>query len=145
MADGTNQGTDSITQGPVNQSFAIYRNYDGKKSTFGDTALVSTSVSSSNADGEGQLAVYGALRGSDNAVTVVVINKTFGALTSTVSLADVPTTSGTAQVYLYSNDNLAGIVAQPAVTVTPPAGRHDQQHQQYTFPAQSITLFVVAQ
>ena len=63
-------------------AFAMYRNYDGNKSTFGDKALASTSSNSSNADGEGQLAVYGALRTSDNAVTVMVINKTYGALTS---------------------------------------------------------------
>jgi len=128
-------------------AFAIYRNYDGNKSMFGDTALASTSTNSSSADGEGQLAVYGALRSSDNAITVMVINKTYGPLTSTLSLAGVPTTkTGTAQAYLYSNANLNAIVAQPGVTVTPPAsGSTTSTISNYTFPAQSITLFVVAQ
>jgi hypothetical protein len=137
---GTNQEPDSSTQGPINQAFAIFRNYDGNKSMFGDTALASTSVN------QGQLAVYGALRSSDHAVTVVVINKTYGDLTSTLSLADVPTTTGNAQPYLYSNANLNAIVAQPAVAVTPPAsGSTTSTISNYTFPAQSITLFVVPQ
>jgi hypothetical protein len=132
---------------PGMMAFAIYRNYDGNKSMFGDTALASTSTNSSSADGEGQLAVYGALRSSDNAITVMVINKTYGPLTSTLSLAGVPTTkTGTAQAYLYSNANLNAIVAQPGVTVTPPAsGSTTSTISNYTFPAQSITLFVVAQ
>jgi hypothetical protein len=130
---------DPTTQLPGLIAFEIYRNYDGKKSTFGDTALASTSGD------QGQLAVYGAVRSADNAVTVVVINKTYGALTSTVSLAGVPKT-GTVQAYLYSNANLAAIVAEPAVTVTPPvAGGTTSTIANYSFPAQSITLFVVQQ
>jgi hypothetical protein len=130
---------DPTTQLPGLMAFEIYRNYDGKKSTFGDTALASTSAN------QGELAIYGAVRGSDNAVTVVVINKTYGALTSTISLAGVPTT-GMVQTYLYSNANLNAIVAQPAVTVTPPAvGGTTSTIANYSFPAQSITLFVVAQ
>ena len=58
-------------QGPGNLAFAVYRNYDGAKSTFGDMALQSTSAN------QGELSVYGALRTSDQAVTVVVINKTY--------------------------------------------------------------------
>jgi hypothetical protein len=130
---------DPATQLPGLMAFEIYRNYDGKKSTFGDTALASTSGD------QGQLAVYGAVRGSDNAVTVVVINKTYGALTSTLSLAGVPTT-GTVQAYLYSNANQNAIVAQTGVTVTPPAaGSTTSTIANYSFPAQSITLFVVPQ
>jgi hypothetical protein len=131
---------DPTKQLPGLMAYRIYRNYDGNKSMFGDTSLVSTSVN------QGQLAVYGALRSSDNAVTVVVINKTYGPLTSTLSLAGVPTTTGKAQAYLYSNANLNAIVAQPAVTVTPPAsGSTASIISSYTFPAQSITLFVVPQ
>jgi hypothetical protein len=119
-------------------AYEIYRNYDGKNSTFGDTALASTSVD------QGKLSVYGALRASDNALTVVVINKTYGDLTSTISVTGLPSTVTTAQAYLYSNANLAAIVAQPAVTVTPPAsGGTAGAIGNYTFPAQSITLFVV--
>ena len=126
-------------QGPGNLAFAVYRNYDGAKSTFGDMALASTSAN------QGLLAVYGALRTSDQAVTVVVINKTFGTLTSSVALEGV-TASGNAQVYQYSAANLAAITAQPAVTVTPPgSGSTTSTIANYSFPAGSITLFVIPQ
>jgi hypothetical protein len=132
-------------QGPGNYSFAMYRNYDGSNSTFGSTYLYSTSTPSGAGDGEAQLAVYAAQRTSDNAITVMVINKTYGSLTSTISLENFTTGSGvSAQVYQYSNANLNAIVAQPAVTVTPPSGSGTTSTiSSYTFPAQSITLFVV--
>jgi hypothetical protein len=135
--------TNYSQQVPGTMAFAIYRNYDGNKSTFGDTALASTSTTSSNADGEGQLAVYGAYRSSDKAITVIVINKTYGALTSTVSLANFRSSSGTAQAYLYSNANLNAIVSEPAVTITPPASGSTTSTITTSFPAQSITLLVL--
>ena len=96
-------------------------------------------------DGEGQLAVYGGQRTSDNAITVMVINKTYGSLTSTISLENFTAVSGTtAQVYQYSNANLTAIVPQAGVSVTPPSGSGTTSTiSNYTFPAQSITLFVV--
>jgi hypothetical protein len=131
---------DPTTQVPGLMAYKIYRNYDGNKSKFGDTALASASAN------QGQLAVYGALRSSDNAITVVVINKRYGSLTSTLSLSGLPSTVTSAQAYLYSNANLNAIVAQPAVTVTPPASSGKPSTiGNYTFPAQSITLFVVPQ
>ncbi len=128
---------DPVTQTPGLMAFEIYRNYDGKNAKFGDTALASTSVN------QAQLAVYGALRASDNALTIVVINKTYGDFTSTVSLANFSSTSTTAQDWLYSSANLNAIVAQPAVTVAPPAGANPASTITTTFPAQSITLLVV--
>jgi phosphoribosylaminoimidazolecarboxamide formyltransferase/IMP cyclohydrolase len=76
------------------------------------------------------------------AVTVVVINKTYGDLTTSLSLANL-TPNGTAKVYLYSNASLAGIVAQPDLTVTPPTGGGTTSTTSTTFPAQSISLLVV--
>jgi hypothetical protein len=129
---------DPTTQVPGLMAYEIYRNYDGKNSTFGDKALASSSID------QGKLSVYGALRTSDNSMTVVVINKTYGDLTSTLSLTGLSSTVTTAQAFLYSNANLAAIVARPAVTVTPPAsGSTTSTISNYTFPAQSITLFVV--
>ena len=128
--------TNYSAQVPGTMAFEIYRNYDGNKSTFGNEALASTSAD------QGKLSVYGALRTSDNAITVVVINKTYGDLTSTLSVANL-TPNGKAQVFLYSNANLAGIIAKPAVTVTPPAKGSTTSTISATFPAQSITLFVV--
>jgi hypothetical protein len=130
--------TNYTAQVPGNMAFEIYRNYDGNKSTFGDTALSSTSAN------QGNLSVYGAVRSSDGAITIVVINKTYGALTSTLSLANyAETTAGTAESYLYSNANLNAIAAQPGVTITPPASGSTTSTITATFPAQSITLLVV--
>ena len=132
-------------QGPGNYAFAIYRNYDGNNSTFGNTYLYATSTPPGGGDGENELAVYAAQRTSDSAITVMVINKTYGSLTSTISLENFTAASGTtAQVYQYSNGNLNAIVAQPAVAVTPPSGPSSASTiSNYTFPGQSITLFVV--
>jgi hypothetical protein len=136
--------TNYSQQGPGNYSFAMYRNYDGNNSTFGDTYLYATSTGSSG-DGEGQLSVYGGQRTSDNAITVIVINKTYGSLTSTISLENFTAVSGTtAQVYQYSNASLNAIVQQAGASVTPPSGSGTTSTiGNYSFPAQSITLFVV--
>jgi hypothetical protein len=136
---GTLWGPPDTTQTPGLVAFEIYRNYDGKNSTFGDTALASSSMDQS------RLSVYGALRSKDQAVTVVVINKTYGDLTATLSLDNFTSSSTTAQAFLYSNANLAAIVAQPAVTVTPPSQGGTTSTIITTFPAQSITLLVVPQ
>jgi hypothetical protein len=123
-------------------AFEIYRNYDGNNSMFGGTALASTSAASGT-DAEGKLAVYGALRSSDQSITVMVINKTYGDLTSTLTLANFTTSSTTAQTYLYSNADLNAIVAEPNVTVTPAAAGGTSSTIATKFPAQSITLLVV--
>jgi hypothetical protein len=136
--------TNYSQQGPGNYAFAMYRNYDGNDSTFGNTYLYATSAGSSG-DGEGQLAVYGGQRSSDNAITLMVINKTYGSLTSTISLENFSAASGTtAEVFQYSNANLNAIVQQAGASVTPPSGSGTTSTiTSYTFPAQSITLFVV--
>jgi hypothetical protein len=132
------------SQGPGNYAFAMYRNYDLRNdgATFGDTYLYSTSVSG-GADAENQLAVYGAQRSSDQAITIMVINKSYGSLTSTVSLQNFTATGGTGQAYVYSNANLTTIVGPTSVTVTPPAQGSTTSTITTTFPAQSITLLVV--
>jgi len=130
-------GPPDASQVPGLVAFEIYRNYDGNGEKFGDVALASTSAA------QDQLSVYGALRSADGMVTVVVINKTYGDLTATLSLENL-TPNGTAKVFLYSNANLAGIVAQPDLTVTPPTAGGTTSTISTTFPAQSITLLVVA-
>jgi Glycoside hydrolase family 44 len=137
--------TNYSAQSPGNYAFAMYRNYDlaNDGAVFGDVYLYATSTAPSG-DGEGQLAVYGAQRTSDSAITIMVINKTYGSLTSTISLKNFSAASGTsAQVYQYSNANLGAIVPQAAASVTPPTGGGTTSSINYTFPAQSITLFVV--
>jgi hypothetical protein len=130
--------TNDNQQIPGNFAFAIYRNYDGKQSTFGDISLNSLSADQS------QLAVYGALRSKDGTVTVVVINKTYGDLTATLSVNALSTSTTSAQAYLYSNANLSQIVGPASVTVTPPSGSATASTISTTFPAQSITLLTMA-
>ncbi len=114
---------------PGAYAFRMYRNYDGAGKTFGDVSVQVTSTD------QGQLAIYAAQRSSDSALTVIVINKTNGALTTSVALTGFAPAAA-AQVYRYSASNLSAIVWQPDQAVSS-AGFSA------TFPAASITLFVV--
>ncbi len=129
-------GAPDSTQMPGLIAFEIYRNYDGADSKFGDISLSSESTD------QGKLSVYAALRSSDHAVTVLVINKTFGALSSTLSLENL-TATGNAKVYQYSDAELAQIVPLADQPVTPPATGSTTSTMTATFPAASITLFVI--
>jgi hypothetical protein len=125
------------TQVPGLMAFAMYRNYDGKNSMFGDTALTS------NSGDQGELSIYGARRSSDNAATVIVINKTYGPLRSTLSLENLSVSRRTAQVFQYSKANINAIMPQKPVKVTTSARSGTSSLITYTFPAQSVTLFVI--
>ena len=127
---------DPVKQVPGLVAYEVFRNYDGALSQFGDVALASTSAN------QAALSVYGASRTADGAVTVVVINKTYGDLTSTLSLAHL-TPAGPAKVFLYNNANLTGIVPEPNLTVTPPPVGSTTSSVLATFPAQSITILVI--
>jgi hypothetical protein len=113
---------------PVAYSFRLYRNYDGAGGQFGDTSVNSTSTD------QGQLSVYGALRSSDGALTVIAINKTTSAIQTDLTLANF-TSNATAAVYTYSHANLAQIVAGTALAVV-------SNSLNYSFPAYSATVFV---
>lgn len=128
---------DPKTQLPGLIAFEMYRNYDGKNSMFGDTALNATSAD------QGKLAVYSAERASDGALTIVVINKTYGPLTSTLALDNFASSGATAQVYQYSAADLTKIVAGPAAAITAPGGGGTTSTIAGSYPAQSITLLVV--
>ncbi len=110
-------------------AFRMYRNYNGQGGVFGDL-----SVNASSGD-QGQLAIYAARRAVDGSLTLIVINKTGGDLTSSVALSGF-SPAATAQVYRYSPANLSAIVKQPNQAVS--AGGFGA-----TFPANSITLVVV--
>lgn len=112
-------------------SFRMYRNYDGAGSRFGDM-----SVSATSSD-QGQLAVYGAQRSSDRALTVMVVNKTGSDLTSSLSVAGFRG-CGTAQRFSYSPANLTSIVRGDDLPVT--GGGVTA-----TYPANSVTLLVLPQ
>src|ERR1700685_1879875 len=98
-------------QDPIAFAFRMFRNYDGKGSQFGDTSVTATSTN------QGQLSIYAAQRSSDNAVTILVINKTTGALSSAIAIANVSLPS-TAQVYTYSQATLTSIAHAPDAAIT---------------------------
>lgn len=121
-------GPPTATQ-PGSYAFRIFRNYDGHGSQFGDGSVSSVSANQS------QLSIYGAVRSSDGALTLVAINKTANDLSSSLSLANF-TPGNTAQVYQYSSANLNAIVRGADLPVT-------ASGFPYTYPAYSITLFVI--
>ncbi len=115
---------------PGAYAFRMYRNYDGAGSQFGDTSVRATSAD------QGTLAIYAAQRSTDQALTLIIINKTGTAQTSTLSLSGfTPATS--AQIFRYSAANLNAIIAQPAQSIA-------SNGFTATFPANSISLVVIA-
>lgn len=116
---------------PGAYAFRVYRNYDGQQHSFGDTSVRATSAD------QGQVAVYAAQRSSDNALTIMVINKSLTqTLTSPITFSSAdPITR--AAVYRYSAANLNAIVRQPDQLIT--SGSFSA-----TLPAASITLFVTS-
>jgi hypothetical protein len=107
----------------------IYRNYDGHLSTFGD-ASVSAVVPNPDL-----LSSFAAVRSSDNAMTVMVINKQQGSTSVTVNLANF-VSSGTAQGYQISSATQTAITSLGSMPV---AGNSIS----LTAPSQSITLLVI--
>jgi hypothetical protein len=116
-------------QDPIAFAFRMFRNYDGNGSQFGDTSI--SAVSSD----QGSLSIYAAQRSSDNPVTILVINKTTGALTSAIGLSNL-TLPATAQVYSYSQASLTSIAHPSDVAIT-------SGSLSYTFPGYSAVMFVV--
>jgi len=115
--------------GPTYLAMEMYRNYDGKLSTFGNTSV---SAAVANPD---NLSAYAATRSSDGALTVMVINKQTGTTPVTVNLANFANT-GTAHAYQLSSATQTAITNLGSVSVTSNA-------ISFTAPSQSITLFVV--
>src|SRR5580704_9743673 len=127
--DFANMWSPPGAQDPIAFAFRMFRNYDGKGGQFGDTSISATSSD------QGQLAVYAARRSSDNAVTILVLNKTTGSLTSSIAISNL-TLPPTAQVYSYSQASLTSI-AHPSDTAITTGSLS------YTFPGYSAVMFVV--
>ncbi len=117
------------TAQPGAYAFRVYRNYDGAGSKFGETSVSATSAN------QDQLSIYAAQRSSDNAVTLLVINKTTSAITSDVTMTGA-TPTGAARVFRYSAANLSAIVKEADQAV-------NASGFSATFPANSITVFVL--
>ena len=120
--------TTPATASPTYKAMKIYRNYDGSKSTFGDVSVKTTS--SSNPD---SLSVFGAQRSSDDAVTVMLINKVGVSTPVTVNLSTFAP-GGPAQVYQLTSANAITRLADIAVPASTVA---------LTVPGASITLLIV--
>ncbi len=112
-------------------AFKIFLNYDGNGSQFGETSV---SATTDNAD---TLSIFAAQR-HDSALTVLVLNKTAGAIADSISLADDFTPAATAQVWQYSSANLKAIVRQTDLNVS-------GNGVSTTFPPYSMTLLVIPQ
>jgi hypothetical protein len=113
---------------PTYLAMKIYRNYDGNKSTFGDTSV---SAQTANVD---NVSAFAALRSRDGALTVMVINKqlsTPAALNMTVTnfLA-----AGTVQAWQLTSANAITRLADSTLSNGAITN---------VVPAESITLFVL--
>jgi hypothetical protein len=127
--DFANMWSPPAATDPIAYAFRMFRNYDGNGHQFGDVSISATSSD------QGSLSIYAAQRSSDNAITLLTINKTTAAIATAIRFADVylPTN---AQVFTYSSANLQAIV--PAADAPFANGS-----LAYTFPAYSAVLFVV--
>ena len=114
---------------PIAYAFRMFRNYDGAGHQFGDMSI--SAVSSDQAS----LSLYAAQRTSDNAVTILAINKTAEPITSALGLAGVSAPQS-AQVYVYSTPNLSSIVHAGDAALRGGTLTH-------TFPAHSAVMFIV--
>lgn len=118
---------------PTFLAMKLYRNYDDNKSTFGDTSVGCTVP---NPD---TLAAFAAVRTSDRALTVMVINKN---LTSSASVnVNVANFTGqsAAQVWQLAAGTSGAAAAIRRVTDAPVSGSTIA----LSVPAQSVTLLVV--
>jgi alpha-L-arabinofuranosidase len=114
---------------PTYKAMKMYRNYDGNRSTFGDTSVAATTA---NPD---TVAAFAAQRSADSALTVMVINKDLSASTpATINLAGFQP-GGTAQVWQ--------LTAANTINRLPDIGVGGASLG-LSLPPQSITLLVVA-
>ena len=113
---------------PTYKAMKVYRNYDGNKSAFGDTSILTVVPDPDD------LSAFGAVRTSDGALTVMVINKDINNATPiTVNITNFNAT-GTVQRWQLTSANAINQLANIALT---------NRVLSDTVPAQSITLYVL--
>ncbi|HEX7152954.1 MAG TPA: glycoside hydrolase family 44 protein [Thermoanaerobaculia bacterium] len=130
------------TNSPAYSAMKIYRNYDGNKSTFGDISVRATVPNPDN------VAAFAALRSSDKAMTVMLINKQLTATAqTTVNLAGFTPVGTVAQRW--------SVVTTRIMTPPNGNGEHITAVQRgtdvaianaalsLTLPPQSVTLLVI--
>jgi hypothetical protein len=116
--------------GPLGFTLKVFRNYDGKGSMFGDQY-----VSGTSSENDAVLSIHSAIRTSDGALTILVINKIASDQDTNVSIKGF-THAGTAQVFEYGAANQGAIVSKPPVNV-------NSQGFSRTFSAYSLTLVIL--
>jgi hypothetical protein len=113
---------------PTYKAIRMYRNYDGKKSTFGDTSV---SASGPNPD---LVSSFAASRSGDGALTVMVVSKQLtGSTPATIHLANFSAQSS-AHLWQLTASNAITHLADAAVT---------SGNISVSLPPQSITLLVI--
>jgi hypothetical protein len=119
-----------VNPSPTYLAMQLYRNYDGNLSTFGDTSI---SAAVENPD---NVSSFAAVRSSDGALTVMVINKQQGTTPVTVNLANFET-DGMARAWQVASATQTAITELGSVPIT-------DHTITATLPSQSITLFVIS-
>jgi hypothetical protein len=120
---------------PTYKAMKMYRNYDGNRSTFGDTSVSATVP---NPD---TLAAFAAERSSDGALTVMVVSKQLTSTTPvTLNIANFAH-HGTAEVWQLTAANAITRLAD--VSISSSSSSSSSNNLTTTLPAQSVTLFVV--
>jgi len=113
---------------PTYKAMKIYRNYDGSKSTFGDTSVAATVANPDN------LSAFAAVRSGDGPLTVMVINKVLSGNTPVTVALNNFSGNGTAQVYqLTAANSIQHLPDMP----------YSGASLGMTSPPQSVTLLVL--
>jgi PKD repeat protein len=125
--DAAARWTTPASSTPAYKAIKMYRNYDGNKSTFGDTSVAAGGPNPDN------VAVFAARRTSDNALTIMVVNKYLANNTPvTINVANYGAGSVAQRWQLAAN----AISRAADVNVT-------NGQLTASLPAQSVTLFVL--
>jgi hypothetical protein len=112
---------------PTFKAMQMYRNYDGQNSGFGDIGVSATVPNPDN------LSSFAAVRSTDNALTVMVVNKATTGTQVKVNIANF-NGSNTSQAWQLTSSNQIVRLADASVVGNAITT---------TVPAQSVTLFVV--
>ena len=117
------------------KAFQIYRNYDGQKSTFGDVSVRTTASDAAPEPTANHFGAYGAMRGADGVLTLMVVSKyRSGDTPVQVNLTGFQP-AATAEVWRLGATNGGAITRLADIPV---GGSFNQ-----TVPAQSVTLLVL--
>lgn len=114
---------------PTYKAMKLYRNYDGNKSAFGDTSVLTTVPDPDT------LSAFSAVRSSDNALTVMVVSKYLSGTTPvTINVANCAH-GPIAQVWQLTASNTITHLSDVSFS---------GDSLSTTLPQQSVTLFVAA-